>query len=109
MDVHCTTCGEPWDTSHLRHDAIAETSLDEAGIKQWETLPPEEKLSRRYRDELKAASYEFGQTLMNLTRCPACPPDAKPDAATLYMKAEIEAMLAGDEDGLAAHYEDLHL
>ena len=22
MDVHCTTCGEPWDVYHLRHDAI---------------------------------------------------------------------------------------
>ena len=27
MDVHCSTCGEPWDVYHLRHDAIYETGL----------------------------------------------------------------------------------
>ncbi len=25
MDVHCSTCGEPWDVYHLWHDAIFET------------------------------------------------------------------------------------
>jgi hypothetical protein len=30
MDVHCTTCGEPWDVYHLRHDAIYETDLSQA-------------------------------------------------------------------------------
>jgi hypothetical protein len=25
MDVHCATCGEPWDTYHIRHDAVYET------------------------------------------------------------------------------------
>lgn len=27
MDVHCSTCGEPWGVYHLRHDAI----FDEPG------------------------------------------------------------------------------
>ena len=30
MDVHCSSCGEPWDVYHLRHDAIFETDLDPA-------------------------------------------------------------------------------
>ena len=25
MDVHCSTCGEPWDVYYLWHDAIFET------------------------------------------------------------------------------------
>lgn len=25
MDVHCATCGEPWDTYQLRHDEVHET------------------------------------------------------------------------------------
>ena len=39
MDVHCTTCGEPWDVYHLRHDAIFETDLDHAEAKAWSGLP----------------------------------------------------------------------
>ena len=27
MDVHCTTCGEPWDVHHLWQDAIHDTGL----------------------------------------------------------------------------------
>ena len=30
MDVHCSTCGEPWDVYHLWHDAIFETGLSHA-------------------------------------------------------------------------------
>ena len=33
MDVHCTTCGEPWDVYHLRQDAIYETDLSHAEAK----------------------------------------------------------------------------
>jgi hypothetical protein len=109
MDVHCTTCGEPWDTYHLWQDAIWETGLDEDQVSKWKQLPTEEKLTPFYRREFRSAGYEFGQSVINVIRCPACPPNAKPDPAKLYMKAEIEAMLAGDEDGLACHYEDLGL
>lgn len=31
MDIKCATCGEPWDTYHLRHDEVHET---DAGT-QW--------------------------------------------------------------------------
>jgi hypothetical protein len=39
-------------------------------------------------------------------RCPACPKDALPDTGKVQLKAEIEDLLADDEDGLAATYED---
>ena len=106
MDVHCSTCGEPWDTYHLWHDAIWETGLSEAEIRAWENLPQSEKLAPKWREEFEAARYVFGRTLINVIRCPACPKDAQPDAGKVLLKAEIENLLAGDEDGLAATYED---
>ena len=106
MDVHCSTCGEPWDTYHLWHDAIWETGLSEAEIRAWENLPQSEKLAPKWRKEFEAARYVFGRTVINVIRCPACPKDAKPDAEKVLIKAEIEDLLGGDEDGLAATYED---
>ncbi len=109
MDVHCTTCGEPWDTFHLKEDAIHETGLTDEEIECWKKRPATERLIEPYRREFKLAGYEFGQTLANLLRCPACPPDAKADADKIYLKAELENMLADDEDGLAATFEEMGL
>jgi hypothetical protein len=106
MDVHCTTCGEPWDTYHLSHDAIWETGLSEAEIRVWERLPQTEKLAAKWRREFEAARYVFGRTVINVIRCPACPNGAQPDSGKMQLKAELENLLAGDEDGLAATYED---
>lgn len=106
MDVHCSTCGEPWDTYHLWHDAIWDTDLSETDIREWENLPQDEKLAPKWREEFKAAGYAFGRTVINVVRCPACPKDAQPDAEKVQIKAAIEDLLAGDEDGLAATYED---
>ena len=106
MDVHCSTCGEPWDTYHLWHDAIWETGLSEAEIRAWESLPQSEKFAPKWREEFVAARYVFGRTVINVIRCPACPKDAQPDTGKVLLKAELEDLLAGDEDGLAATYED---
>ena len=106
MDVHCSTCGEPWDTYHLWHDAIWETGLSEAEIRAWENLSQSERLAPKWRKEFEAARYVFGRTVINVIRCPACPKDAQPDAGKVLLKAEIEDLLAGDEDGLAATFED---
>ena len=106
MDVHCSTCGEPWDTYHLWHDAIWHTGLSEPEVRSWENLPQSEKLGPKWRQEFETAGYVFGRTVINVVRCPACPKDAKPNAVKVQLKAELEDLLAGDEDGLAATYED---
>ncbi len=106
MDVHFTTCGEPWDTYHLWHDAVWETGLSEAEIRAWEDLPQAEKLRPNYREQFAAIGYVFGQTVINVIRCPACPKEAKPDPEKMQLKAELESLLGGDEDGLAATFED---
>src|SRR2546422_3139338 len=79
MDVHCSSCNEPWDAYHLRHDAIFETDLDPAEAHAWRSLRSSEQLSRRYRQKFKAAGYEFGGSILNVRRCPCCPKGIKPD------------------------------
>jgi len=109
MDVHCSTCGEPWDVYHLWHDAIYETGLSVEKAKAWCSLPRNQKLSDRYRKEFRAAGWEFGRSVINVTRCPACPKEAKPNVEKVLTKAAIEELLGDDEDGLAATFEDHHL
>jgi hypothetical protein len=109
MDVHCTTCGEPWDVYHLRHDAIFETDITPEEAKAWRTLSASQRLALAYREKFKAAGWEFGQSIMNVIRCPCCPPGAKPDPERLGTKQELGQMLGDDEDGLAATFEDYHL
>jgi hypothetical protein len=106
MDVHCTTCGEPWDVYHLRHDAIFETDLTPEESKAWITLSANRRLAAGYREKFKASGWEFGESIMNVIRCPSCPPGAKPDPQRLATKQELEQLLDGDEDGLAARFED---
>ena len=79
MDVHCTSCGEPWYAYHLRQDAIFETGLCYTEAKAWTQLSPQMKLLPRYREKFHAAGFEFGNSVLNVLRCPCCPKDAKPD------------------------------
>jgi hypothetical protein len=109
MDVHCTTCSEPWDVYHLRHDAIFETDLSHEEAEAWGDLPARERLSPRYREKFRAAGYLFGASIMNLLRCPCCPPGSKPDPEKAAIKAALADMLGDDEDGLAATLEDFGL
>lgn len=107
MDVHCTTCGEPWDVYHLLHEAIHDTALSRAEIEEWRIQT--DRLRSPYREAFREARWEFGRTLVNVIRCPWCPPNAQPDPGRLQTKAALEELLGADIDGLAATYEDYHL
>lgn len=107
MDVHCTSCGEPWDTYHLRHDAIYDCNLSDAELESWKRA--ENKLTAYDRAKFKDAGWEFGGTLMNVRHCPCCPKDAKPDPEKAAMKAGIEEALGNDIDGIASTMEDFGL
>jgi hypothetical protein len=109
MDVHCSTCGEPWDVYHLRHDAIFETDLGHKEAEAWRSLPPRERLGTPYREILKAAGWEFGASILDVMRCPACPKGAKPNADKAALKAGLVEILGDDEDGIAATMEDFGL
>jgi hypothetical protein len=106
MDVHCSTCNEPWDIYHLWHEAIFETGLSPEEADAWRLLPKTEKLNPHYREEFRAAGWEFGQGVINVVRCPCCPQDAQPEPERLEIKAALEELLGDDEDGLAATFED---
>ncbi|MDB6019615.1 MAG: hypothetical protein JWR19_4104 [Pedosphaera sp.] len=109
MDVHCSTCNEPWDAHHLWHDAVFETGLTVEGAQTWCSLPRNQKLSDRYREEFRAVGWEFGQTLINVVHCPSCPKDAQPNPERVQTKAALEDLLGDDQDGLAAAFEDYRL
>lgn len=109
MDVHCTTCGEPWDVDHLQHEAIFETGLSPKEAEAWRSLPRAGQLNDRYREHFRAAGWEFGRNVINVIRCPGCPKEAKPNAARLQAKAALEEVLGDDMDGLAATFEDYRL
>lgn len=109
MDVHCSTCGEPWDTYHLWHDAVFETGLSQEEAEAWRSLPHDRKLSDRYRKEFQAVGWEFGRGVINVIRCPCCPKGATPNPDRVQTKAALEELLGADEDGLAATFEDYNL
>src|SRR5437763_1565843 len=102
MDVHCSTCGEPWDVHHLWHDAIFETDLTSEEARAWQALPHSQKLTTRYRDKFQAVGWQFGNSVINVIGCPSCPADARPDPQALALKTAIEDLLGDDEDGIAA-------
>ena len=109
MDVHCSTCEEPWDVYHLWHEAIFETGLSAEEARAWGALPRIEKLSDYYRQEFRSAGWEFGQCVINVTRCPCCPRDALANPARVHTKAALEELFDGDEDGLASTFEEYRL
>lgn len=109
MDVHCSSCGEPWDVYHLRHDAIFDTDLESAEAEAWRSLSADLRLGPRYREKFRAAGWEFGQTVMNVIRCPCCPAGAQPNSDRLATKRALEELFGDDEDGLASTFEDYRL
>ena len=109
MDVHCSTCSEPWDVYHLWHEAIFETGLTVDEADAWRSLPRSEKLADRYRNEFRAVGWEFGQGVINVVHCPCCPQDAQLNLARVQTKAALEDLMGDDEDGLAATFEDYRL
>jgi len=106
MDVHCSTCREPWDTYHLWHDAVFDTELSHEEATAWCGLPHAQKLTERYRTLFRAAGWEFGQGVINVIRCPCCRSDAQPDLERVEIKAALEEVLGSDEDALATTFED---
>jgi len=77
--------------------------------KAWRELSPGLRLSPRYREKFRAAGWEFGASILDVMRCPACPKDAKPDPDKAFLKAGLVEILGDDEDGIAAAMEDFGL
>ena len=63
----------------------------------------------RYREKFRAIGYEFGSSVLNVIRCPACPKTATTDPDKAALKGGIVEILGDDEDGIAATLEDFGL
>lgn len=109
MDVHCSTCDEPWDADHLKFEAIYDTDLSIEEARAWRTLPQTQKLNARLREKFAAAAWQFGNSVLNVRHCPCCPKEAQLNTEKDEAKSAIEDLLGDDEDGLAAMYEDFGL
>ena len=109
MDVHCSSCGEPWDTDHLLHDSIHDTSLDDEAVATWKRLPPAERLGRPFRSAFEAVGWRFGRTLVHVVSCPGCGPACRPDPEVATLKSTIEEILGDDLDAIASEFQDHHL
>lgn len=103
-DIHCQRCGEPWDTYHLRHDAIHETDLPDRERTQWSGM-----LCPHVRAAFRAVGYEFGSSLYSVTRCPSCQPGMHLDEDHHTKVEAIHELLGDDLDGIQAEMEDLDL
>ena len=109
MDVYCSTCNEPWDAYHVRHEAVYDTDLNPGEAEAWRNLPTSEQLTPQYREKFKAGGWEFGLSLLNVIHCPCCPAAAKPDPERVATKGALEQLFGEDEDGLASTLEDYGL
>ncbi len=132
-DVTCARCGEPWDTYHLRHDEVHETSAGQAWI-DWE-LDKEEfekklspgmrkrasspkrpateqwtgRLTDFWREQFAELGWKFGTSVVVVLTCPCCKDqEALPDAdERTEARTMLGELLEGDEDGLSTTLEDL--
>lgn len=122
MDVQCLNCQEPWDTYHLRHDAVFDAIFD-GGL--WPDLRdaslagndvrglirerwPKQELTDEVRQGFRAVGWEFGGSILVVLHCPSCRSNSKAvDDATRAKAETLGSLLKGDPDGLAAELEDL--
>jgi hypothetical protein len=106
-DVTCATCREPWDTYHLRHDAIHEVvpyEAPEGTARKWDGKLDSVVWNNTARVLLADDGWQFGGSINDVRHCPCCPKGVKSKPNPL--RDELVGMLEGDDDGIAAMLED---
>lgn len=103
-DVKCNTCGEPWDTYHMRHDALHETG--HPNPKGWDGKLETVCGGMTAREWFKDDRWAFGNSVYDIRCCPCCPKGTKAEPNPL--RDELVGLMAGDDDGVAALLEDLN-
>jgi hypothetical protein len=110
MDVFCATCGEPWDSDHLRFDEVWEWDLPEEIAHDFIRNPRFSEPDDRVRLAAERAGWKFaGNSPMAIVCCPSCKGHtALTDAGDRIVKTKIAAHLLGDDkEGLIAELGDL--
>ena len=112
-DVKCLRCGEPYDTDHLKYDAIwdaVEYGLPEIYAREF---AEDRKLHPIVRSTMKKAGWEFGSSVLIVKRCPSCKSNEEEngkvvlDEEKLALSETVIEVLGDDEDGIEAELEDL--
>lgn len=99
MDVTCATCREPWNTYHMRHEAIFDC-VERGTLSDREARAWDGKLTPGITTCFKDAGWEFAGSVMAIVRCPACPKDRPTNEAGADARRTLAALT--DEDGLAS-------
>lgn len=106
-DVTCATCREPWDTYHMRHEALSEVCTNYINVQAWDGKLDSGVVNRRTaRDLLADDGWAFGSSIYDIRHCPCCPKGTKAEPNPL--RDELVGLMAGDDDGVAAMLEDLN-
>lgn len=75
MDIQCPTCGEPWDSDHIRHDEAHEWNLDASELAEILKIGRFAGPDDRIREAARAAGWEFAtDSLLSFIQCPCCKP-----------------------------------
>lgn len=115
MDVKCMQCQEPWDTYHIRHDALSgpvtwSDAQSLAAVRKWDGKLDSIVIDRPARTWLGEDGWAFGTSLYDVRRCPCCPPDAvAPTDEQRQSRENIATLLGDDDDGLAVTLNDFGL
>lgn len=118
MDIQCPSCGEPWDSYHMKEDEPWEWGLSESETTRFikngaRFFGPDDPA----RKAAEAAGWKFASnSVLSFTRCPACK-NGRLLHDAIQRQAMVSAIadtLGDDEDGMeceladAAAYADTH-
>lgn len=113
MDISCPTCGEPWDTYHLRYDEPHEWEAPPFMVKDF--INGGSRFSGP-QDPMRVAAEEAGwrfasSSVLSITHCPACKSqEPLPDASKRRQLVAVSALTNGDDDdGLAVELSEMDL
>lgn len=109
MDVHCSTCGEPWETFHLLEELIYEACGEEQLTEIWLGIPVSERLSSSFRPMFQVLGWEFGDSILDVCHCACCPGDLHPNESLALTRSAIVEILGADTDAIAATFEEFGL
>jgi len=117
VDVRCLNCREPWDTYHLRHDALSEVipfGAPKGAAAKWDGKLDSVVWSSTARVLLRDDKWEFGDSINDVRRCPCCPKkgvlrQSMEDQERADLRAELCGLMPGDDDGIACVLEGFDL
>ena len=109
MKVRCSSCDKQWETEYLEQELILEIGLSNDDIIRWQSLPPLERLSDENRQEFVKHGWQFGNSVVNIVRCPRCPPWVKENLERVSTKNSLEKLFGNDIAGLVATFEEYEL